>query len=183
MEEPQTVEFSRLLEFNNLGRGYLQANPKERSTVTFALNKLLKHYENPIKRTQNEYQEKVNEGAEDIRVKYCEKDSNGAFKEQSYGEGEKLVLRKVFTGDNERKANKEIKALNKTIEDECLKHQVELTKVHIVDVPPQIDIMFIEAFKGFIFAPMTEEQIEAHYMAQNQKKEPAPAGPQNGVTV
>lgn len=169
--EPQTVEFSRLIEFNNAGHAYIKGNPNERSTTTFAINKLLKHYEKPIRNLQIEWQEEINEQSEDIRVKYCEKDKDtGAFKEKSYGEGDKLVTRKVFTPDNERRANKEIKALNKSLEAEWLSKQVPLTKTHIIPVPPAMDILFIEAFKDFIFEPMTEQQLEAHYLAQNKKE-------------
>ncbi len=178
--EPQTVEFQRLTEFNNAGYAYIKANPEERSTVTFALTKLLKHYQKPIERVQKDWQEEVDEQSEDIRVKYCEKDKETqAFKERVYGEGKNLVTRKVFTADNERKANKEIKALNKTMEEKWLKKEIELTKVHIVKpVPATMDILFIEAFKDFIFEPMTEEELEAHYLAQNKKKELVPS---NGV--
>ena len=177
MEPTKTVEFSRLIDFNNAGHNYLRMNPDERSTVTFAINKLLKHYEKSLLRLRGEYQEEINEGAEDIRVEYCEKDEKtGVFKEKTYGEGDKLQVRKVFTGDNERKANKEIKALNKSLEEKWMNKQVELTKVHIVKpVPANMDIAFIEAFKYFIFEPMTEEQLEAHYLAQANKPELAPS--------
>lgn len=169
MEPTKTVEFSKLIEFNNAAHAYIKRNPDERSTLTFAINKLLKHYDKPIRNLQNAWQEELNEETEDIRVKYCEKDKDGVFKEKSYGEGEKMVTRKVFTGDNERKANREIKVLNKTKEEEWLNKQVELTKVHIVTpIAPTIDIAFIEAFQGFIFEPMTEEQLEAHYLAQKR---------------
>lgn len=176
MEPVKTVEFSRLIDFNNAGHNYLRMNPEERSTLTFAINKLLKHYEKPLLRLRNEYQEEINEGAEDIRVEYCEKDEKtGIFKEKTYGEGDKLQVRKVFTGENERKANKEIKALNKSLEEKWMDKQVELTKVHIVKpIPPGIDIAFIEAFKDFIFEPMTEEQLEAHYLAQGNRPELVP---------
>lgn len=173
MQPVETMEFSRLIEFNNAGHAYIRKNPDERSTVTFALNKLLKHYEKPLKNLQNEYQEEINEGAEDIRVKYCEKDKEtGAFKEKTYGDGANLVIRKVFTGDNERKANKEIKALNKSLEEKWLNKPIDITKTHILPVPPAMEIGFIAAFEGFIFEPMSDDQLEAHYLAQG-KKEPA----------
>lgn len=171
-KQVKTVEFGKLIEFNNAGHDYIRRNPDERSVLTFALNKLLKHYEKPIRNLQLEWQEEINEGAEDIRVKYCEKDKDsGAFKEKTYGEGDKLQIRKVFSGDNERKANKEIKALNKRLEEEWLKKPIDLTKVHILSVPPAINISFIEFFQEFIFEPMTELQLEAHYLAQANKKE------------
>lgn len=182
MEPVQTVEFGRLMNFNGAAHAYLQANPEERSTVTFALNKLIKHYEKPIRNLQNEATEQVNEEVEDIRVKYCEKDKDsGAFKEKSYGEGNNLQIRKVFTAENERKANKEIKALNKRLEAEWQAKQIELTKVHIVKpVPVSMDIKFIEAFSGFIFDAMSEEELFNHYLAQSKDKKLEPA-PSNGV--
>jgi len=169
MEPLKTVEFSKLIDFNNAGHAYIKRNPDERSTLTFAIQKLLKHYEKPIRNLQVAWQDELNEKTEDLRVKYCEKDKEtGVFKEKSYGEGEKMVLRKVFTGDNERKCNKEIKDLNKSFEEEWLKKPVELTKVHIVPVPATIDISFISAFEGFVFEPMTEEELEKHYLAQGK---------------
>ncbi len=178
--EPQTVEFSRLIEFNNAGHAYIKMFPDERTTMTFALTKLLKHYEKPIQRLQTEWQEEVSEGQEDIRVRYCEKDKDtGTLKEKSYGEGKDLIIRKVFTPDNEKKANREIRDLNKSAEEKWLTKSVDVTKTHIIKpVPASIDILFIEAFSGFIFEPMTEDQLEAHYLAQAKKEALTPA---NGV--
>jgi len=172
MEPLKTVEFSKLIEFNNAGHAYIKNNPDERSTLTFAIQKLLKHYEKPIRNLQIEWQEELNEKTEDIRVKYCEKEKEtGVFKEKTYGEGANMITKKVFTADNERKANKEIKTLNKELEATWLSRPVELTKVHIVNpIPSKIDIAFINAFEGFVFEPMDEEQLEKHYLAQGKKE-------------
>lgn len=171
MEQNTTTEFSRLIKFNNAGHSYLQENQDERSTTTFALIKLLNHYQKPIERLRNQWQEEQNEQAEDIKVKYCEKEKDGLFKEKSYGEGKNLIIKKVFTPENEKKANKEIRELNKRLEEEWMSKQVDLTKVHFVDVPPSIGVAYIEAFEGFIFKPMTDEQLLAHHIAQEKKND------------
>lgn len=174
MEPVKTVEFSRLIDFNNAGHAYIQANPNERSVVTFALQKLLKHYEKTLLKIQGEMQEEINEEAEDIRVKYCEKEKEtGILKEKSYGEGKNLVVKKVYTPENEKKANKEIRALNKQKDIDFMTKLVDVTKVHIVPVPPTMGIQFITAFEGFIFEPMTDDQLEAHYLAQAKTTAPA----------
>lgn len=168
MEPVQTVPFTRLLEFNNAGHTYLSQFPDERSTITFALNKLLKAYDKTITSTRKKWQDEIDEAAEDIRVKYCEKEEKtGVFKEKTYGEGVGMITKKVFTADNERKANKEIKESNRRIEEKYENELITLHKVHIIKpIPATMHIKYIAAFENFIFEPMTEEEFEAHYLAQ-----------------
>ena len=172
------LKFSRLVEFNNAGRSYLEANSEERSQTTFALNKLLKFYQKTIDKIQREWQEEINESAEEIRVKYCEKE-DGIFKEKTYGEGKNLITKKVFKSDKEQLANKEIKAKNKEIEQKWMDFIITEIKTHIVPVPAKMDILAIELFSGFIFEPMTDENLQDHYLAQAQEK-PKPELMENG---
>jgi hypothetical protein len=178
METGPTVPFSRLLEFNNAGYSYLKEFPDERSTVTFALQKILKAYKKPLEKTRKKWQDEVDELSEDVRVKYCEKDKEtGAFKEKTYGDGPNLVIRKTYSGDNERKANKEIKEINRTLAEKYENEPIELHKVHIVDIPTSMGIGYVEAFADFIFKSLTEEELQAHYLAQKK----AELTPSNGV--
>ena len=165
----QSVKFSRLIEFFNAANVYLKDND-ERSTVSFALNKLIIFYRKKIEKIQRMWQDEANDTLEDIRVKYCEKDKDGVFKEKVYGEGQNLVIKKVFTGENERKADKEILVASRDLEDYYMNYEVTDIKVHIVDVPPTMDIMWIESFSGFIFKPMSEDELESHYLSQGKKE-------------
>lgn len=183
MEPVQTVPFSRLIEFNNAGHAYISSNPDERSTVTFAIQKLLKAYKKTLENTRKKWQDEIDEAAEDIRVRYCEKEEKtGVFKEKTYGEGVNMITKKVFTADNERKANREIRESNRALDAKYADAPIELHKVHIVEIPATMGILFIEAFTDFIFEPMSEEALKAHYLAQ-AKQEPLQPKlvPANGV--
>ena len=169
----QKITFERLIEFNNAAQLYMTRNVGERSQVSHALDKLLRFYQKPLVKMQEELQSEINEACEDIRVQYCEKEKDtGILKEKTYGEGKDMIVRKVFTAENQRKADKEIKAKTKEIQETWLKKPISEFKYHIVPVPPQMEIAWIEAFSEFIFEPMTEEQLEAHYLAQAKKEEP-----------
>lgn len=167
----ESLTYRRLLDFFNPANAYLQDNT-EHSEVGFGLIKLTSFYRKKIDNIQRNWQEEVNEALEEIRVKYCEKDKDGIFKEKTYGEGEKLVIKKVFTPDNEAKANKEIRLKSREIEEKWMNFIITETKTHIVKVPASIDITWIEAFTDFIFDPMSEDELEKHYLAQGEKKEP-----------
>lgn len=164
MEE---ITFERLVEFNNAARTYLAENPSERSETTFALSKLLNFYQKKIEKIQSEGQRQADDEAEAIRVELCEKD-NGVFKEKAYGAGKDLVIKKVFTSENEVKANKRIREKIEEVNREMLQKKVEL-KTHFVKVPDGIGLGYWDAFSGFIYKEMDEEEQLEMYLGNKKQ--------------
>lgn len=168
-----TVKVKKAIEFYNAAVNYLDRNPKERSSLSYALNKLVIFYRKKVDKGSDlhtDWQNEVNETLEDIRVKYCEKDSAGILKEKTYGEGSNLVVQKVFTPANEKLTNKEIRESAKAIESKWNDKDIELKK-HIVALPSTLDINWIEPFTDFVLDPISDEDLEKHYLAQGEKKE------------
>ncbi len=170
----ESLKFSRLVEFNNAARAYLGNFPDERSKTTFALDKLLKFYQKKIEAIQAAWQKELNEDTDDIRALHWDTDENGNFKEKTYGEGKDMVIRKIFKGKQELVCNKLIRAKSAELEKKWMDKDIEEIKTHIVPVPKSMDIAFIEVFQDFIYAPMDEAKLEAHYMAQGKESQPEP---------
>lgn len=169
----ESTTVKEAIEFYNTAVSYIEKNPKERSTLTYGLNKLIMFYRKRVDKggdIHTEWQNEVNEAIEDIRVKFCEKDTNGVLQEKIYGGGATLVTKKVFTPSQEKACNKEIVNTAKDIEIKWDGKPIELKK-HIVPLPPSLDISWIEAFSGFVIDPLTDEEMEKHYIAQAEKKE------------
>lgn len=165
----ESLKYSRLIEFFNAANAYIKGN-EERSTMTFALNKLIMFYRKKIENIQRDWQDEVNTEVDEIRVKYCEKDKDtGVFKEKTYGEGGNLVIKKVFTADNERKADKEILAKSREIETKWMDYDIIVIKTHIVPIPATLDISWITVFNDFIFDPLNDDDLQKHYLAQSKK--------------
>lgn len=162
------LTFSELVKFNNAARGYMGTSPKN-STLTFALQKLLGFYEKKIDKIQKEWQQEVNEACDEIRVKWCEKDADGVFKEKTYGEGKDMVVKKVFKADNELKCNKEIATKVAELETKFMATVIEEKKTHFVEAPKSLELFLLEAFEGFVIKPMTDEAKLEHHLAQDVK--------------
>ncbi len=168
-----TIKVERAIEFYNGAVKYLDKYPKERSSLTYALNKLVIFYRKKVDKGSDlhtDWQNEVNETIEDIRVKHCEKDGAGLLKEKTYGEGHSLVIQKVFMPDKEKIANKEIREAAKSIETKWNDKEIEFKK-HIVSLPSTLDINWIELFNDFVLEPVSDEELEKHYLAQGEKKE------------
>ena len=159
------MTYRDLITFEQVGADYLKNNPKERSQLTLALEKVLKRVANALVT----YRQDWNEEVEKLRGEYREKEKDGTFKERQVTVGDKINLLPVFLPEKE----KELKDKVREIEQEWLNKEVpvERVKPHIVPPPAKLEIRYLEPFFGFVLAPMTEEEIDQHYLKQADLKD------------
>lgn len=155
------VTTKTLMRFLRAAEAYVNLNPKERSKVTYALNKLTKRLETIADRYRKSRADKM----EDIQAELCSKDEKGNFLETHVEAAGQLFFRKKFTKDGDSASKKKIDEAYEKIDSELVEFEP-----HIVDVPSDINISFYNEFKGFIFKEMSEGEEEKWYLAQQEEE-------------
>ena len=151
-----------LATFLGFAKQYTERFSKERSRLTFALNKFSDKY----KKFKEKYQRDLQEKRAELEAKHClkEKDTQVFVEKEVVVQGQ-VIFRKSFTKEAEAELKKEFDAF----EEDYGSKEIEFTPF-IVPVPEKIDITWVKEFTGFVFEPMTEEQEEAWYLAQQEDK-------------
>lgn len=152
-----------LLTFLAYAKQYIARFPNERSQLTFALNS---KYINKLKKWHEEVERTLNDKKEELEGKYCVKDEKTqGFLEREVFAGNQIVFKKHFTEDGDKKRKEEYDKFEEKILSESFEFQE-----YVVPVPPLIDISWVEAFSGFVFKEMGEEEMEKWYLAQEEQK-------------
>lgn len=154
---------------------YLEKNNKERSKVTFALQKLSQKYEKKQQELNAELQEKVDK----VTVQYASlKDGNlieNRFDHKG-SRGEETQIRYAYTAEKKIQLDAEISKLKK----EYQNMEIDVDPFH-VDIPEGFDMSFYPYFKDFVFKPISEEEEMEIYL--NKKPEPEPSNNGQGPTI
>ena len=150
-----------LFVFLGFAKQYTDRFSKERSRLTLALNKFSDKYKKFKEKYQHDFQEKRAE----LEAKHClkEKDTQVFIEKEVVVQGQ-IIFRKSFTKEAEAELKKEFDAF----EEDYGSKDVDFTPF-IVPVPDKIDITWVKEFTGFVFNPMTEEEEEAWYLAQQEE--------------
>ena len=160
MKESATT--SELLPFLESASKYLRVFPKERSTLTWALQiKFLDKYKKFIE----DYNKEVNDHREELKSKHCLKEK-GVFVEKEVKLENQVVFQKQFSEEGEKKFRSEMdqyleKKGNELVPD---------FKPYRAELRPDLHISWYKEFVGFVFEPMNEEQEFAFYMAQKEQE-------------
>lgn len=145
---------------------YQDKKKKERSKVTFALQKLSQKYEKKQQELNAELQEKVDK----VTVQHASlKDGNlleNRFDFKEGFKGESTQIRYSYTAEKKIQLDAEISKLKK----EYQNMEVEIDPFH-VDIPEGFDMSFYPYFKDFIFKPISEEEEMELYLKQKSEPE------------
>jgi len=151
-----------LVTFLGFAKQYTNRFSKERSKLTYILNKFSDKY----KKFNEKYVKELTEKRAELEVKYCLKDKETqAFVEKEVIVQGQVIFRKSFTKEAEAELKKEYDAFEEKLGAE----EVEF-EPYIVPIPDKIDITWVKEFTGFVFNPMTEEEEEKWYLAQQEDK-------------
>lgn len=159
MTKITTKELVRQL---RLGEYYIKCFPKERSKLTYALQKLALKY----KKVLENYSKDRAEAMEAAQVEYCSKDKDGNFLETHHEVGGQVIFRKRYTKENEARYKAAVDEAYKLIDGATVDFEP-----HLVPVPDAIDITWVQELTGFVFKEMTPEEEEKWYMSQKEKED------------
>jgi hypothetical protein len=158
----QKFTFRQARSFEEYANLYLSERPNERTQLSLAISKVLSRVLDKIKPLRRDFEDEK----ELLIAKFREKEKDGSFKVREISVGGGVQLLPVFLPEKERECNSEIRILN----DKMLDEKTIDIRTHIVPIPPDLDLRFIEPFSNFVIKPMSEEDIDSHYLAQAQPK-------------
>lgn len=152
----------QLFTFIGYAKQYVGKAQKERSILTFALQKFIDKY----KKFTDEYQSDLNEKRSELEAKHCLKEKGtDAFIEKEVIVGQQVIFRKSFSADGDQKMKKEMDKY----EEGYGSTTIDFTP-YVVPVPALIDISWVKEFTGFVFNEMTEKEEQEWYLNQEEVK-------------
>jgi hypothetical protein len=154
------VSYREVVTFRNAAALYLQEHPKERTHLSFVLEKLIKKYA-PFVEDWSAIQR-------ELRIKHASKDPRTKnIIETQYGEGENAVIRYSYTEENQLAMDKEINERYNGTEDG--QYKIVVPKNNIPIQLEQIDSLWLDAFTPFVFEPM-EDDVKLQWYLNSAKK-------------
>lgn len=155
------IQSKELVGFLNNSETYLKNFNKERSQLTLALSKL----NNKYKKFYEKYHEEANQKKSDLEAEFCAKDKDGNFIEDNVVVGGQVIFRKKFNKDQDKKFRDSFDAYDNDHGNEFVDFEP-----HFVPVPANLHISWVQAFTGFVFKEMTDEELEKWYLQQGEVK-------------